>query len=125
MIPLEGELQWSCILGMILTKQMIKLSKREKQEKKKLLDYWLKKKLLDYCGEKKLILQTHTGIPDVIIQKKLASVSRTLPLVIFDKKVPFSKNSVILRYFGVKLREMCFFKDFERCPKILDYTLNI
>ena len=48
---------------------MVKLSKREKQEKKKLLDYWLKKKLLDHCGEKKLVLQIHTGIPDVIISR--------------------------------------------------------
>ena len=38
-----------------------------------------------------------------IIQKKSVSGSRTLPLVIFDKKCPFSQNSVILRYLWVKL----------------------
>ena len=100
---------------------MVKLSKREKQEKKKLLDYRLKKKLLDYCGEKKLVFQTHTGIPDVIMSRnnpKEISVRWRLPLVIFDKKVPFSKNSVILRYFGVKLREMYSFS------KILNAALK-
>ena len=49
-----------------------------------------------------------------IIQKKSASGSRTLPLVIFDKKALFSKNSVILQYF-------C-----QKCPflKILDAVLK-
>ena len=45
-----------------------------------------------------------------IIQKKSGSRSRTLPLVIFDKKVPFFLKIVlffILRYFWVKLRQKC------------------
>ena len=46
-----------------------------------------------------------------IIQKKSVSSSRMLPLVIFDKKVPFFTNSVILRYLWVKLCQKCpFFK---------------
>ena len=54
-----------------------------------------------------------------IIQKKSASGSRTLPLVIFDKNgSSFSKNSVILRYFWVKLRPKCPFL------KILDAALE-
>ena len=51
-----------------------------------------------------------------IIQKKSASGSRTLPLVVFDKKVPFfQKNSIILRYLWVKLRQKC---PFLRIPDI-------
>ena len=68
-----------------------KTIKKRKTRKKETFSLLTEKKLLDYCGEKKLVLQTHTGIPDVIIQKKLASVSRTLPLVLFDKKCLFPK----------------------------------
>ena len=54
-----------------------------------------------------------------IIQKKSAYGSRTLPLIIFDKKVPFfPQNSVILRHFRVKLRQKCSFL------KIPDAALN-
>ena len=43
-----------------------------------------------------------------IIQKKSAPGSWMLPLVIYDKKMSFfPKNSVILRYFWVKLRQKC------------------
>ena len=43
-----------------------------------------------------------------IVQRKSASGCRTLPLVMFDKKVLFfSKNSVILSYFWVKLSQKC------------------
>ena len=45
-------------LGLILTKQVVKLSKKEDKRKKKLSDYF---------GEKILVLQTHTNIPNVII----------------------------------------------------------
>ena len=98
-----------------------KTIKKRKTRKKETFRLLTEKKLLDYCGEKKLVLQTHTGIPDVIISRnnpKEISVRWRLPLVIFDKKVPFSKNSVILRYFGVKLREMCYFS------KILNAALK-
>ena len=70
---------------------------------------------------------THQAfIAQGIIQKKPASGSQMLPLVLFDKKVAvFSKNSVILRYFWVKLSQKCpFFKDPGCCPKILDNTLS-
>ena len=42
-----------------------------------------------------------------IIHKKSAPSRRTLPLEIFDKKRPFSKNSFILRYFWVELHQKC------------------
>ena len=44
-----------------------------------------------------------------IIQRKSASGSRTLPLVIFDKKVPFFIKIVVLRYFCGKLCQNCSF----------------
>ena len=59
------------------------------------------------------------------IQKKLPSSSPMLPLVIFDKKALFSKNSVTLRYFWVKVPKVPkvpFCKDSGCCLKILDYT---
>ena len=55
-----------------------------------------------------------------IIKKKSAYGSRTLPLIIFAKKVPF-------------FPKQCYFKAFPgettpkvpgRCPNILDYTLD-
>ena len=54
-------------------------------------------------GEFQYFLQLFQGI----IQKKSMSRTRTLPLVICDKTVLFSKNSVILRYFMEKLRQKC------------------
>ena len=39
-----------------------------------------------------------------IIQKKSASDSRALPILVFDEKKNFQKNSVILRHFWVKLQ---------------------
>ena len=53
-----------------------------------------------------------------IIQNQSASGSRMLPLVIFDKEVLFSKNSVILQYFQEKLSQKCPFL------KILDAALK-
>ena len=58
-----------------------------------------------------------------IIQRKSASGSRTLPLVIFDKKVPFFIKIVVLRYFCA-MPKLPFFKESRCCPKILDYTLG-
>ena len=63
-----------------------------------------------------------------IIQKKSASGSRTLPLVIFNitKKFPFFPKVVLFKAFWVTLWKKCpFFEDSGRCPKILDYTLTV
>ena len=49
-----------------------------------------------------------------IIQKKSASGSRTLPLVIFDQSVPFSQSSIILRHIWVK---SALFEDSGRCSE--------
>ena len=67
-----------------------------------------------------------------IIQKKSASGGRTLPFVIFDKKVPFfSKIGFILTYFLVTHRQNCpFFLRFQTLPlnsrlhseKVLQYN---
>ena len=53
-----------------------------------------------------------------ITQKKSVSGSRTLPLIITDKKSLFSQNSVILQYFREKLSQKCPFL------KIMDAALK-
>ena len=58
-----------------------------------------------YKWSELILLYTCTYIYQRIIQKKSASASQMLPLVIFDKKVFFSKNSVILPYFQEKLSQ--------------------
>ena len=77
------------------------------------------------AATKQLILDFYNRHDQGIIQKKSASGSRTLPFVIFDKKVPFfPKNGVILTYFWEAHCQKCsFFKDSRCCPQILDYTL--
>ena len=59
-----------------------------------------------------------------IIQKKSASGSWTLSLVIFDKKCPFSKNCFKV-FLGKTMPKAPILKDYRQCPKILDYTLSI
>ena len=81
------------------------------------------KALLTYV--KKLVLNTQG-----IIQKKSASGSRTLPFVIYDKKLPFLPKVVTLRhlcylkaFLHKTLQKVPFFEDSGRCPEILNYTL--
>ena len=50
-------------------------------------------------------------------QKSVSGI-QTLPLVMIDKKTPFSQNSVILQYFRKKLSQKCPFL------KILDAALK-
>ena len=58
-----------------------------------------------------------------IIQKKSVSGSRTLPLIIIDKKFLFTKIVFFTVFPGKTKPKLFFFKDSGRCPKCLDYTL--
>ena len=57
-------------------------------------------------------------------EKKSVSGSRTLPLVIFDKKVLFFPKIALLKvYMGNTFQKVPFFEDSGCCPKILDTIL--
>ena len=61
-----------------------------------------------------------------IIQNKSASCSWTLPLVRFDKKVPFFPKIVL--FYGISGKnysKSALFKDSRCCPKILDYIHSV
>ena len=57
-----------------------------------------------------------------IIQKKSAFGSWTLPLVTFDKKVPFFRKTVLFKVFQGKTTPKV--SDSGCCPKIVDFALT-
>ena len=68
---------------------------------------------------------TELGPWQGIIQKKSASSSQMLPLIIFDKKTLFFQKQCYFTVFPGKTKpKVPFFKDSGHCPKILDYTLH-